>query len=251
MDVARKALILARLLGYPGELRRTAVESLVPKWARALSLADFLDRLEELDAGWKRRVAKAAADGTVLRYVATVTPPRSPSGVRAVPARESAGLDQGLGQPARLHDGPLQGESAGHHRSRRRRRGDGRRRAERHPAPGRRVSGRRVAAFAPGERGQHRPRARHPGAGRGRARATRSRPNGPTRPASTVLDPGHPELPRDADRHTSALAARAVLERSGPPRSEAGASRSRSGRACRSPAARAAAPPRPWPARWR
>ena len=56
MDVGRKALILARLLGYPGELSRAAVESLVPKWARALPLRAFLERLEELDAAWKRRV---------------------------------------------------------------------------------------------------------------------------------------------------------------------------------------------------
>ena len=41
MDVGRKALILARLLGYRGELNRAAVESLVPKWARALPLARF------------------------------------------------------------------------------------------------------------------------------------------------------------------------------------------------------------------
>jgi homoserine kinase len=31
-----------------------------------------------------------------------------------------------------------------------------------------------------------------------------------------VLDPGHPDLPREAERHTSALAARAVLARVGP-----------------------------------
>jgi len=35
-------------------------------------------------------------------------------------------------------------------------------------------------------------------------------------PGLTVLEPGHPELPRDADRHTSALAAWAVLEKIGP-----------------------------------
>jgi bifunctional aspartokinase / homoserine dehydrogenase 1 len=86
MDVGRKALILARLLGYPGELKRTAVESLVPKWARPLALTEFLDRLEELDAGWKRRVDAAAAAGTVLRYVATVTPAKIAVGLRAVPS---------------------------------------------------------------------------------------------------------------------------------------------------------------------
>ncbi len=86
MDVARKALILARLLGFQGELARTAVESLVPKWARAIPLSDFLERLEELDAGWLRRVESADRGGAVLRYVATVTPSRIAVGLRSVPA---------------------------------------------------------------------------------------------------------------------------------------------------------------------
>jgi aspartokinase/homoserine dehydrogenase 1 len=85
MDVGRKALILARLLGYQGELRRAAVESLVPKWARALPLPRFLDRLDELDDAWRRRVEAAAKDGTVLRYVATVTSARVAVGLRPVP----------------------------------------------------------------------------------------------------------------------------------------------------------------------
>jgi aspartokinase/homoserine dehydrogenase 1 len=86
MDVGRKALILARLLGYRGELGRASVESLVPKWARALSLPEFLERLDELDAGWKRRVDAARGQGSVLRYVATVTPNRIAVGLRPVPA---------------------------------------------------------------------------------------------------------------------------------------------------------------------
>ena len=65
MDVGRKALILARLLGYTGELSRAAVESLVPRWARALSLDEFLKRIPELDKGWERRVRAAASAGTV------------------------------------------------------------------------------------------------------------------------------------------------------------------------------------------
>ncbi len=85
MDVARKALILARLLGFRGELQESAVESLVPKWARALSLKDFLGRLDELDSPWKQRVDAAAAKGSVLRYVALVTATNIAVGVRVVP----------------------------------------------------------------------------------------------------------------------------------------------------------------------
>jgi aspartokinase/homoserine dehydrogenase 1 len=85
MDVARKALILARLLGYQDELRQSSVESLVPKWGRGLSLEDFLGRLEELNGPWKRRVDEAAAQKSVLRYVAQVTPTKVVVGVQAVP----------------------------------------------------------------------------------------------------------------------------------------------------------------------
>jgi bifunctional aspartokinase / homoserine dehydrogenase 1 len=86
MDVARKALILARLLGYTGELHRNAVESLVPKWARKLPLDQFLERLEELDPIWQRRAESAAQEGAVLRYLALVTPTKIAVGVRSVPA---------------------------------------------------------------------------------------------------------------------------------------------------------------------
>jgi bifunctional aspartokinase / homoserine dehydrogenase 1 len=85
MDVGRKALILARLLGYPGELSRTAVESLVPKWGRAIPRDEFLDRLDELDAPWRRRVQAASAESMVLRYVATVTRTKIAVGLRPVP----------------------------------------------------------------------------------------------------------------------------------------------------------------------
>ena len=84
MDVARKALILARLLGYPGELPRTAVESLVPKWARSLSREQFLGRLQELDEEWSARARNAGKSGAVLRYIALVTPGKIAVGVRAV-----------------------------------------------------------------------------------------------------------------------------------------------------------------------
>ncbi len=85
MDVGRKALILARLLGYRGELSRAAVESLVPRRARAIPLLQFLERLPEMDAGWKRRVDAARTQGSVLRYIATVTRGKIAVGLQSVP----------------------------------------------------------------------------------------------------------------------------------------------------------------------
>jgi bifunctional aspartokinase / homoserine dehydrogenase 1 len=85
MDVARKALILARLLGYRGELRAESVESLVPPWAQALSLDQFLHRLKELDPAWRKRAERAESQGAVLRYLAVVTARRIAVGVQAVP----------------------------------------------------------------------------------------------------------------------------------------------------------------------
>ena len=73
MDVGRKALILGRLLGFPGELSTRHVESLVPRVARPLGLEQFLRSLERFDGEWDRRVGAAAGRGRVLRYVATVT----------------------------------------------------------------------------------------------------------------------------------------------------------------------------------
>jgi homoserine dehydrogenase len=95
MDVARKALILARLMGYPGELSRNAVQSLVPRWARSLSLPGFLSRLEEMDPVWQRRAKEAAAAGCVLRYVAVVTRRRFAVRVRAVPRTSPFAASEG------------------------------------------------------------------------------------------------------------------------------------------------------------
>jgi bifunctional aspartokinase / homoserine dehydrogenase 1 len=95
MDVARKALILARLLGFRGELQGDTVESLVPRWARSITLDEFLNRIEELDPAWKRRAARASKAGRVLRYVAVVTPRRIAVGVRAVPTTSPFAAIQG------------------------------------------------------------------------------------------------------------------------------------------------------------
>jgi aspartokinase/homoserine dehydrogenase 1 len=91
MDVARKALILGRLLGYTGELRTIKVESLVPVPLRKLPLPEFLARASEVDDAWATRVADAQARGEVLRYRIIVTAKTVRVGVIAVDATSPLG----------------------------------------------------------------------------------------------------------------------------------------------------------------
>jgi bifunctional aspartokinase / homoserine dehydrogenase 1 len=85
-DVLRKGLILARLLGHSGPA--PLAENLVPPALGRLPLARFLEKLTELDDGWRRRVAAEAARGRVLRYVVVATARGVSAGLRAIP-RES------------------------------------------------------------------------------------------------------------------------------------------------------------------
>lgn len=58
-----------------------------------MGLARFLDRLEELDSDWERRLARAHSRKRSLRYVATVTGRKIAVGLREVgPDGPFAGL---------------------------------------------------------------------------------------------------------------------------------------------------------------
>jgi bifunctional aspartokinase / homoserine dehydrogenase 1 len=72
MDVARKAVILAREAGLTLELKDIAVESLVPAALKEASVEEFLKRLPDFDAPMAERVAGAKRAGQVLRYVAAI-----------------------------------------------------------------------------------------------------------------------------------------------------------------------------------
>jgi len=92
-DAARKALILARLMGYRGAAPVPA--DLVPRALKKLPLDRFLARLSEVDADWKDRVAREAAKGRVLRYVVTATPRGVSARLTAVAASSPIGALQG------------------------------------------------------------------------------------------------------------------------------------------------------------
>jgi aspartokinase/homoserine dehydrogenase 1 len=72
LDVARKLVILAREIGWSTRLEDVAVEGLVPAALTHVGVAEFLDRLPELDGAIGARFEAARAKGHVLRYVARV-----------------------------------------------------------------------------------------------------------------------------------------------------------------------------------
>jgi homoserine dehydrogenase len=96
LDVARKALILARTIGRRVNLDEIVVENLVPEALQAVGVPEFLDRLGELDAEWARRAEAARASGATLKYVATI-PAAGPIavGVREVPTSGLLGALRG------------------------------------------------------------------------------------------------------------------------------------------------------------
>ena len=102
VDVARKALILARTLGMHAEMGDVELEPLCPPQLASLPLDQFMAALPSLDEDFAARVAAAAANGCVLRYVTTVRPPaqrggrgRLTVGLAGVPADSPLGSLRG------------------------------------------------------------------------------------------------------------------------------------------------------------
>lgn len=95
LDVARKALILARTIGWRLELHDLSVVSLVPPHLADLPLDAFLERLPELDAAFAGQAAAAGTQGSVLRYVAELRDGRAGVGLQAVPAESALGTLKG------------------------------------------------------------------------------------------------------------------------------------------------------------
>ncbi|HKE48261.1 MAG TPA: homoserine dehydrogenase [Rhodanobacteraceae bacterium] len=71
-DVVRKLVILARAAGHSIDANDVDVEGLIPTWLRGVDAATFLANAEVLDAGIEARRAEAAANGCVLRHVASL-----------------------------------------------------------------------------------------------------------------------------------------------------------------------------------
>ncbi len=83
-DVARKALILARIAGWPLEVADLTVEPLYPESLAGVSTKEFMAATPTLDEEYAARVGEARDEGQVLRYVARVGPDGGKVGLMAV-----------------------------------------------------------------------------------------------------------------------------------------------------------------------
>ncbi len=95
VDVARKALILARDMGYELSMEDIALEPLYPSNFNKLSVAEFLDAIEALDGTFEEKVQEARAGNQVLRFAAFVAPEAVRVGLQSVPDGSPLGRLQG------------------------------------------------------------------------------------------------------------------------------------------------------------
>ncbi len=103
MDVARKALILARGAGWKLNLPDVDVESLVPDGLSRLSPQEFLDNVGKSDLALAGRVEACRGRGRVLRYVASVERERCRVGLVEVAASSPLGRLRGNDNLAEIH----------------------------------------------------------------------------------------------------------------------------------------------------
>lgn len=98
LDVARKALILARTMGIELDLADVDVHSLVPKGLADVPVSEFMERISMEDGEISVLGARAQADGATLKYVARVVPGSgqiASVGLSEVPASTMLGALQG------------------------------------------------------------------------------------------------------------------------------------------------------------
>lgn len=95
LDVARKALILTRMLGVRAELRDIQRESLVPDCLTDVGLLEFMEGLGGFDVTMKARQQSADEQGLVLRYLVEVSAGQTRVGLVPVPQATPLGRLRG------------------------------------------------------------------------------------------------------------------------------------------------------------
>ena len=95
IDVARKALILARFIGLKLDLSDIILTSLVPEALSRKTTQEFLAELQTLDSSFSEMMARAQSRGHTLRYVASISRAHVSVGIKEVPQSSSLGRLRG------------------------------------------------------------------------------------------------------------------------------------------------------------
>ncbi|MBX3015750.1 MAG: hypothetical protein KF832_29795 [Caldilineaceae bacterium] len=103
IDVARKALILARGIGWRLDMTDVQVTGLYPVEMSNLSVAEFMAALPVLDGQFRSQVQEAKAAGKVLRYAATVADGHCTVGPVVVAAHSPLGRLSGTDNLVEFH----------------------------------------------------------------------------------------------------------------------------------------------------
>eukprot|EP00002_Diphylleia_rotans_P035279 TRINITY_DN7683_c0_g1_i1.p1 TRINITY_DN7683_c0_g1~~TRINITY_DN7683_c0_g1_i1.p1 ORF type:complete len:378 (+),score=91.00 TRINITY_DN7683_c0_g1_i1:47-1180(+) len=103
VDVARKALILARGMGWTAEMSDLVIEPLYPEAFATLSVPEFLSRLPELDEKFSADVESAASRNEVLRYVASLQDGKIAVGMRSLSSSSPIGRLSGTDNMVEFH----------------------------------------------------------------------------------------------------------------------------------------------------
>lgn len=90
-DVARKALILARMIGQKIEMADIKLQALYPDSYNKYSVPEFMERIKDLDQEFKEKFQQAQNKGNTLRYLAKVTQKSVSVSLTEVPKQSDVG----------------------------------------------------------------------------------------------------------------------------------------------------------------
>lgn len=94
-DVARKALILARLCGLSIEMKNIKLRPLYPSTLSELTVEEFMENVSQLDSEYQSKANSAKKRNKTLRFVATISKESISVGLREVSLESDVGSLKG------------------------------------------------------------------------------------------------------------------------------------------------------------
>jgi aspartokinase/homoserine dehydrogenase 1 len=95
VDVARKALILARTIGFKVNFEDIRLEPLIENTDHQCDVSTFLDKIQELNSRFSLKMTSASQNGNVLRYVARISKSGISVGLEEISKESSLGRLKG------------------------------------------------------------------------------------------------------------------------------------------------------------